>query len=121
MSVSAPLARASAILNSSFLTCREDARIGRWTFRLSQPQKQRMAEDSQHNQSMHGIVSKTTGIEGRLLHLVSAELHPCEIIPLDPELHILWYTGGIPTMQWGGKESQHILFAWALQHKQDFE
>ena len=80
-----------------------------------------MAEHLGHNQSMHGIFVKTTGIKQRLLHLVSAELHPCEIIPLDPELHIFWYTGGIPTMQWGGKESQHILFAWALQQKEEFD
>lgn len=79
-----------------------------------------MAEGMEHNQSLHGIFPEMTGTGWRLLHLVPAELHPCEIIPLDPELHILWDTGGIPAMQWGGEESQHILFAWALQQRQGF-
>ena len=108
------------MLNSSFLTCRKNARIRGWTLRPSQLQEQNMAEGSEHNQGMHGIFSEMTGTVRRLLHLVPAKLHPSEIISLDPEFHIFWDTGGIPTMQWGGKESQHILFAWGLQQKQEF-
>ena len=80
-----------------------------------------MTEHVEHNQSMHGIFSKTAGIERRRLHLVPTKLHPCEIIPLDPEFHLFWDTWGIPAMQWGGKDSQHILFAWALQRKREFD
>ena len=60
ISVSAPLARASAILNSSFLTCREDARIGRWALRHPQLQEKSMAED-RHNQNMRGVLTKIDG------------------------------------------------------------
>ena len=109
------------MINSSFLTCRKNAFICRCNSSFSQLQEQRFAEGLDHNQSMNGIFSKVTGTGRRLLHLVPAELHPCEIISLDPELHIFWNSWGMPTMQWGGKESQHVLFAWALQQRQDFE
>ena len=36
--------------------------------------------------------------------LVAAELHACEVIPLDPELHILWYAWRAPAMYGCWKE-----------------
>ena len=58
MSVSAPLARASAMLNSSFLTCTKNARSIRWTSRHPQLQEKSMAEDSGHNQNMRGVLTE---------------------------------------------------------------